>query len=370
VRIRNYFYPFLAGFFRQFPELRQWAIKTDTRLGRLKHSAAEYFPQLIAPEPRHLTIAITARCNLLCLGCRYGRDFMPNQQLSWPLVRNLLDDSKAIGFELVRLYGGEPLLHPDLPKMIQHSIKLGMATYVTTNGTLLKEKIDELYGAGLRNLTIGFYGTGEEYDSYVQRRNRFSRLETGIAAARDRYGDKISLRLNWLLRRQSCSVTALHETVDFAVKYRMPIQVDLIHYSLPYFTEGADKVLQFRPEDREQIGIVVAELVRLKGAHPQLFDQNIEGLRSIPDWLLKGSNMRVPCDKYQMIWVGADGTVQLCYVTFRLGNLHEQRLSELMFTPQHYTAARGAFALRCPNCHCGYDSRIQKHAPSLRKYSP
>jgi hypothetical protein len=63
------------------------------------------------------------------------------------------------------------------------------------------------------------------------------------------------------------------------------------------------------------------------------------GLRAIPDWLLRGADMRVPCDKYRMVWIGADGTVQLCYVTFHLGNLHQHRLRELLYTETHEQAA-------------------------------
>jgi cyclic pyranopterin phosphate synthase len=92
-------------------------------------------------------------------------------------------------------------------------------------------------------------------------------------------------------------------------------------------------------------------------------------LRSIPDWLIKGPDMTVPCDRYRLIWVGADGTVQLCYVTFKLGNLHEKRFSEMLFTPEHRQASRDAFALKCPRCHCSYPSRTAMHAPSRWKYS-
>ncbi len=366
--IRSTLYGHVAPVLRRHQQLKKLALATETGIERWRHTMATRLPQLIHPQPRHLTVAITAYCNLRCLGCRYGRDFMPHQQLPWPVARDLLDDAKAAGFEMVRLYGGEPLLHPDLPKMIEHSVSLGLRTYVTTNGILLADKIDELYAAGLRDLTIGFYGTGEEYDSYVQREHRFDRLAAGIAAVRERYGERISLRMNWLLRRQSCTPGALHQAYEFAVRYAMPIQVDLIHYSLPYFTEGPERMLQFRPEDRAQIDEVVAELLRLKTARPEMFDQSPQGLLSIPDWLLKGPAMRVPCDKYQMIWVGADGTVQLCYVTFRFGNLHEQRLRDMLFTPAHTQASRDAFALRCPNCHCGYDSRIRKHEPSFSRY--
>ena len=145
--------------------------------------------------------------------------------------------------------------------------------------------------------------------------------------------------------------------------------MDLVHYSLPYFQEGPNREIQFRPEDRPQIERVVEELLRLKEARPTLLHHTVEGLRSIPDWLLLGPEMKVPCTAYEMIWVGADGTVQMCYVTFKLGNLHKQRLRELLFSQAHCSAARDAFALRCPDCHCSSNERVMRHAPSRRKYS-
>ena len=78
--------------------------------------------------------------------------------------------------------------------------------------------------------------------------------------------------------------------------------------------------------------------------------------------------MRVPCDRYRLIWIGANGVVQLCYVTFVLGNLHENRLRELLFTQAHRDASRNAFKLNCPNCHCAFDARTRLHAPSRRAY--
>jgi molybdenum cofactor biosynthesis enzyme MoaA len=351
------------------PKIKAVLAAADINLTLIAHSAATVLPQVIQPATRTMEVAITARCNLKCVGCRYGRDFMVGSQLSWEMTRDLLDDASAAGISSVRLYGGEPLLHPDLPKMVEHCRRVNLTPYVTTNAVLLEKRIDELYAAGLRSITVGFYGTGTEYDEYVQRRNQFARMEAGISAVRSRYGENVRMQLNWLLSTRSCDTKTLSETVRFAERYKLRIQVDLIHYSLPYFSEGPERELQFRPEDRSRIEAVVSELVRLQRANPALFNHSEVGLRSITDWLLKGPEMRVPCDKYNMIWVGADGTVQLCYVTFRLGNLHEKRLSEMLFTDAHKRAARGAFSLACPNCHCGYDTRIQKHAPSRSLYS-
>ena len=79
--------------------------------------------------------------------------------------------------------------------------------------------------------------------------------------------------------------------------------------------------------------------------------------------------MRVPCTAYRMIWVGADGVVQLCYVTFVLGNLHQKRLREMLFTDEHKKACLDAFNLACPNCHCERSSRIVTDATSYGYYT-
>jgi len=358
----------LAPALRRRPALWRSIRAADLQLERSRHAAARVLPVLIRPEPRQIHIAITARCNQACIGCRYGRDFMPGAQLPWPVVRDLLDDARAAGIWQARFYGGEPLLHPDLTRMVAHAVGLGLEPYVTTNGVLLRRRIDALYDAGLRSITLGFYGVGDAYDAYVQRGKGFERMEAGIAAVRERYGHDVRLRINWLLMRPSCSVEALDAMLAFAERYDLAVQVDLVHYSLPYFTEGPDRCLQFRREDEPALRSVVAALVERKRATPARFTQPVEGLRSAADWLLDGPDMRVPCDSHQMLWVGADGAVQQCYVTFPLGNLHERRLRDLLFSDAHRRASRDSFRLACPNCHCGYDTRVMKHAPTLARY--
>ena len=353
---------------RRYPAIWDQLRAVGFGIDRGRQATARFLPVLVRADPRRLQVAITAQCNLRCIGCRYGRDFMPNKELPLGIVDQLLIDASEAGVREVRLYGGEPLLHRDLPRMIERTIELGMQPWVTTNGILLEERIDALHAAGLRHITVGYYGTGADYDAYVQRKNRYARLEAGLTAVRDRYGTDVRLRINWLLMRPSCTLADLEAACGFAERYDAEIQVDLVHYSLPYFSEGPDRMLQFREEDRPAIETVVSELVRLKEAYPHRFRQSLAGLRSITDWLLLGRAMSVPCDSHEMLWIGADGTVQQCYVTFPLGNLHQHRLRQLLFTEAHQRAARDSFQLNCPNCHCNYDRRVDKHGPALARY--
>jgi hypothetical protein len=107
-------------------------------------------------------------------------------------------------------------------------------------------------------------------------------------------------------------------------------------------------------------------LLRLKKLRPELI-QPKSAIRSIPDWLILKSEMRIPFDRYKLVWVGEDGTVQLCYMTFKLGNLHERRLADILFTPEHREAARVAFQLKCPNRHCG-SSTVESSFTRLAVY--
>lgn len=353
---------------RSTPTVKRALKRAEDDVEMWRHELARRMPSLIKPRTRKMTVAITAQCNLRCVGCRYGRDFMPGHQLSLEMVEGLLEDGRAAGVETVRLYGGEPLLHKDLPAMVRKGVELGLRVYVTTNGVLLERKIDELHEAGLRDITIGYYGTGARYDAYVQRPERYAELQRGVRAVRDRYGDEISLQLNYLVMRPSRDLDALERAWEFALEHDMTFHTDLVHYSLPYFTEGLDHDIQLLPEHLPEVRAITERLLELKAEHPERIPESAMSLRSIPDWLEKGPEMDIPCDVYKMIWVGADGSVKLCYVTFDLGNLHENRLSEILYTDTHEKAAQDAFALNCPGCHCERDARIRKDRSSRAIY--
>jgi MoaA/NifB/PqqE/SkfB family radical SAM enzyme len=344
-------------------------VEADAGAKLLRHTVAAAVPAIIRPVPEQITVAITANCNLRCIGCRYGRDFMPNAELPTPIVRDLLADAMDAGFPTVRLYGGEPLLHRDLPRIIEYALRVGIKPYVTTNGILVQRRIHDLYDAGLRALTIGFYGVADAYDAYVARDGAFAQLERSVAFVRDTYEMNIDLQINFLLTKQTCSIELLHQAWAFARRYRLSMNIDLIHYSLPYFTQGHDGELQFDDSDRHRLLELCRELLRLKASDGGVLAEPEASIRSIPDWALKGSGMEVPCDAYKLIWVGADGTVQLCYAAFPLGNLHKTRLRDIFGTDQHRTACRDAFTLQCPHCHCGRSSRIASHLPSRIRYA-
>lgn len=350
------------------PRVKRLASDVDDAWARLVHSAAERLPSLIRPEPRQLTIAVTAACNFRCRGCRYGRDFMVGERLSLDVVRHTLDDAASAGIGRVRFYGGEPLLHPDLAKMMAHGTALGLDCYVTTNGVLLGRRIDELYEAGMRWFTMGYYGLGTEFAEYTDRADQFDQLVESLGIVRDRYGDQVGRQLNYVLLKPTCNLESLVRGWEFAQRFGMVLHLDLLAFNLPFFNHDPALGLQFREQDRPQIEAVIERVIAIKRGDESLVPHSYEFLRSVSDWLILGADMAVPCDAYELVWLGADGTVQLCDGAYPLGNVNEKRLRDILFTPAHVQAARAGFRLECGNCNCKLDSRIRKHAHSHRKY--
>jgi cyclic pyranopterin phosphate synthase len=156
---------------------------------------------------------------------------------------------------------------------------------------------------------------------------------------------------------------------QLVLDHDLVMHFDLYGYSIPFFTSGPEGELAFRPEDEDSLRELVRHVLELSRSHGQRFPHSEPFLRSIPDWVVKREAMRIPCDAYRFLWVGPDGSVQLCDTSFPLGNVNETPLRELVFGPEHRQAARGAFELSCPNCTCQVEDRIRKHGPSWRHYS-
>jgi len=105
--------------------------------------------------PLTLQIEPTRRCNLNCKICMRQNLNDKDSTLS-------LDDFKKIlksgNFQYVGLHGwGEPLLNPHLFQMIEYAESQGIYTNLTTNGTLIGEKIDMVFSSALREIAFGVY---------------------------------------------------------------------------------------------------------------------------------------------------------------------------------------------------------------------
>lgn len=115
--------------------------------------------------PLYLEISPVGSCNHRCLFCAYDFIGYPNRKLETVRTLKLLDELASTGLTSILFAGeGEPLLHPDLPRFVQHAKCNGIDVGLFTNGQLLTGKIAEQIIPFLTFLRFSFNaGTPEAY---------------------------------------------------------------------------------------------------------------------------------------------------------------------------------------------------------------
>lgn len=100
-----------------------------------QHIKGGKYPLVLMLEP-------LLRCNLACPGC--GKidypDAILNQRLSFQQCMDAIDEC---GAPAVSIAGGEPLLHREMPKIVEGYLAKKKLVILCTNALLLKKKIDD-----------------------------------------------------------------------------------------------------------------------------------------------------------------------------------------------------------------------------------
>ncbi len=139
--------------------------------------------------PPVLQLDITDMCNLKCPGCLTGMGYNRGRQgmMSFEVFQTLIDEA-ARSTALVVLYNsGEPLLHPDAPKMIRYLSQNRIASIISTNGHFInsRRQAEALVEAGLSVMVVSLSGaTQATYERY-HRGGRLGQVLEGVRLIRD-----------------------------------------------------------------------------------------------------------------------------------------------------------------------------------------
>lgn len=186
---------------------------SDGHAGSAESSMAKG-PSLVAPVHlplvdsfgrvhRSLRISVTDRCNIRCQYCmpEVAQFMHTDRLLSFSEIATFVKVVATLGIRKLRITGGEPLMRPELSKLIQllrdndgiEDIAL------TTNGMLLPEQIQDLAIAGLKRVNISLDTLSEATFQRLSRREGLDKVIAGIDAALACPG--MNVRLNALVMR-------------------------------------------------------------------------------------------------------------------------------------------------------------------------
>jgi MoaA/NifB/PqqE/SkfB family radical SAM enzyme len=163
-----------------------------------------------ASPPVCLYLEVTNRCNLLCETCpRTFEALEPPADMSWELFTRIVDQAPNV--KRAVLHGvGEPMLVPELPRMIRYLKQRGIYVLFNTNGTLLRERrFRDLIDSGLDELRVSL--DAADAASYAQVRGRpfFDRIVRDVRRMRE-YQDETGVDHP----RISLWLTGLKETIQ------------------------------------------------------------------------------------------------------------------------------------------------------------
>jgi MoaA/NifB/PqqE/SkfB family radical SAM enzyme len=203
-------------------------------------------------SPRILYIEVTKRCNAACSFCPYWQDHR----------RGELDDYSPIVARLkpfcVTFSGGEPLLRPELPRLVAQVTALSPRPYtaVLTNGWLLStERARELRDAGCEQISVSIDHIGERHDERRRLPGLFARLERQLPELHAIGFDRININ-SIIMRSNLDEIPALARLAG-----KWGVTISFSAYS-NMKTKSDDEFIA--PEELPKLRAVVDELRQLK----------------------------------------------------------------------------------------------------------
>ncbi len=160
----------------------------DAFLKRLKSSVTYKFCNGYSAYPETISLFLTYKCNLRCKMCgQWGEkgsshEFSPEElkkQLTVDDIRRLLDNVASFT-PTITLFGGEPLIYPDLPEVIRMIKARNMRCNVITNGVLLESKAESIIDAGIDEIIFSLDGPRDIHNEIRGNPNTFDKAMAGF----------------------------------------------------------------------------------------------------------------------------------------------------------------------------------------------
>ncbi len=143
-----------------------------------------------------LRISLTQECNMSCFFChREGEEDPLGKRLEADEVDLILEIAASLGFRTVKFTGGEPLMHPEIVRIVSRASKLMDEVSLTTNGYFLEAMAQELRKSGLARVNISLHSLNRETFRRITGIDGLERVLRGIAAARRAQLDPVKLNM-------------------------------------------------------------------------------------------------------------------------------------------------------------------------------
>jgi hopanoid biosynthesis associated radical SAM protein HpnH len=282
------------------------------------------------------------RCNLACAGC--GKidypDEILNQRLSFEQCMEAIDEC---GAPAVSIAGGEPLLHREMPRIVEGFLKRKKFVILCTNALLLVKKIDQYKPSPFFSWSIHLDGDREMHDRSVCQEGVYDRAIEAIKLAKAR-GFRVQINCTLFNNAEADKAAAFFDSMK-------ELGLDGITVSPGYAYERAPDQQHFlnRTKTKELFRDIFR---RGAGGKKWTFTQSALFL----DFL--AGNQTYECTPWAMPARTVFGWQKPCYL---LGEGYTKTFKELMETTDWDAYGVGKYE-KCADCmvHCGFEGTAVK----------
>jgi len=283
------------------------------------------------------------RCNLACNGC--GKIDYPapilNQRLSYEECMEAADEC---GAPVVAIAGGEPLLHKDMPRIVEGLLKRGKFIYLCTNALLLDKKLDQYKPHKNFAWDVHLDGDKDMHDVSVSQGGVFDIAVDAIRKAKDA-GFRLCINTTLFDGAQP-------ERVGKFMDDAMALGIDGVMISPGYAYERAPDQEHFL--NRQKTKDLFRGIFKLGKGKGWKFNQSALFL----DFL--AGNQKLMCTPWGKPTRNVFGWQRPCYL---LGEGYTKTFAELMSSTDWDKYGTGNYE-KCADCmvHSGYEASAVREA--------
>jgi hopanoid biosynthesis associated radical SAM protein HpnH len=291
------------------------------------------FPLVLMLEPLHA-------CNLTCTGCGRIREYSSTIKDRLTVEECLASVDEA-GAPIVSICGGEPLIYPDVGRLVKGILKRRKHIYLCTNGMFIRKRLHEFRPTSRFFFNVHLDGLEETHDVAVERRGVFKAAVEGIVAAK---------RAGFLV----CTNTTIYKETDlgeidrlFAYLTRLGVDGFMLSPAYGYTAvketnpTGAAEIFMTRDDIRAKFGEAEQLLKKYRMMSSPIYLEFLSGKRELTctAWGNPTRNVRG--------WKGP------CYL---ITDEHHETFDGLMNDTDWDRYGYGKDP-RCEHClmHCGYE---------------
>jgi hopanoid biosynthesis associated radical SAM protein HpnH len=297
-------------------------------LARKGMSGEKKFPLTMMLEPLHT-------CNLTCTGCGRIREYKSTigEILT---VEQCLKAVDECGAPIVSICGGEPLMYPEIGKLVTEILDRKKHIYLCTNGMFIRKRLKDFTPTSRFFFNVHLDGLEKTHDICVERDGVFREAIEGIKAAK---AAGFLVTSNTTIYKETDI-----EEIDELFEYLQTLGVDghMVSPAYSYAAVATKEIFMSREEIRDKFIQASALLERYNIMTTPVYMEYLRGERELM------------CTAWGNPTYNPRGWKGPCYL---MTDAHHQNFKDLIEKTPWENYGRGRDP-RCADCmvHVGYEA--------------